>query len=98
MHLINNAIKFNSKEEIIVEIGFKEEKKSWQFYIKDNGNGIEKKYFEKIFVAFQKLEDNFKSTGIGLSIVEKIIEVYNGEIYLESVPKVGSTFHFSIKK
>jgi light-regulated signal transduction histidine kinase (bacteriophytochrome) len=97
-HLISNAIKFNDKEEIIVEIGFEEEKNFWKFYIKDNGKGIEKRYFEKIFVAFQKLEDDYKSTGIGLSIVEKIIEVYDGEIYLESAPKVGSTFHFSIKK
>ena len=98
MHLINNAVNFNDKEEVIVEIGYKEDEDFWKFYIKDNGNGIEKRYFKKIFVAFQKLEDNFKSTGIGLSIVEKIIEVYNGDIYLESEPKVGSTFHFSIKK
>jgi light-regulated signal transduction histidine kinase (bacteriophytochrome) len=98
MHLINNAVNFNDKKEIIVEIGFKEEIDFWKFYIKDNGNGIEKRYFKKIFVAFQKLEDNFKSTGIGLSIVEKIIQVYNGDIYLESEPNVGSTFHFSIKK
>lgn len=97
-HLICNAVKFNDKEEIIVEIGFEEEKDFWKFYIKDNGKGIEKRYFEKIFVAFQKLEDDYKSTGIGLSIVEKIIEVYDGEIYLESAPNIGSTFHFSIKK
>ncbi|WP_166382249.1 MULTISPECIES: sensor histidine kinase [unclassified Polaribacter] len=97
-HLIDNAIKFNDKKEVIVEIGFKEEKEAWQFYIKDNGKGIEKKYFDKIFIAFQKLEDDYKSTGIGLSIVKKIVEAYSGKIYLESEPKVGSTFYFSIKK
>jgi light-regulated signal transduction histidine kinase (bacteriophytochrome) len=97
-HLIDNAIKFNKKEEITVEIGFTEETDFWKFYIKDNGNGIKEKYFDKIFVAFQKIEDDFKSTGIGLSIVKKIIEVYKGEIYLESEPNISSTFYFSIKK
>ena len=98
LHLIDNAIKYNKKEDIIIEIGFNEEVDYWNFYIKDNGNGIEQRYFDKIFVAFQKLEDDYKSAGIGLSIVKKIIDAYNGEIYLESEPKIGSTFHFSIKK
>jgi len=98
LHLINNAITYNDKEKITIEIGFKEGKDFWNFYVKDNGNGIEKRFFNKIFIAFQKLEDDYKSAGIGLSIVKKIIEVYNGEIYVESEPNIGSTFYFSIKK
>ncbi len=97
-HLINNAIKFNDKKQINIEIGFTEENNYWKFYIKDNGKGIEKKYFDKIFVAFQKLEDNYQSSGIGLSIVKKIVELYKGEIYLQSILNEGSTFYFSIKK
>ena len=97
-HLIKNAIKFNDKKEIIIEIGFEEENSFWKFYIKDNGKGIDKKYFNKIFEAFQKLEDDYKSSGIGLSIVKKIIEVFKGEIYLESELNIGSTFYFSLKK
>ncbi|MCL7763582.1 ATP-binding protein [Polaribacter sp. Z014] len=97
-HLIDNAIKFNNKENIIVEIGFKEEEDFWNFYIKDNGIGIEERYFDKIFVTFQKLEDDYSSSGIGLSIVKKVIELYKGEISIESTPKVGSTFYFSLKK
>ncbi|MCG1037260.1 sensor histidine kinase [Polaribacter sargassicola] len=97
-HLINNAIKFNDKKEIIIEIGFKEESGFWKFYIKDNGKGIKERYFDKIFVAFQKLEDDYLSSGIGLSIVKKIITLYKGEIYLESIPNVETTFYFSIKK
>ncbi|MCH3882206.1 MULTISPECIES: sensor histidine kinase [Tenacibaculum] len=97
-HLINNAIKFNDKKQISIEIGFTEESNYWKFYIKDNGKGIEKKYFDKIFVAFQKLEDNYQSSGIGLSIVKKIVELYKGEIYLQSTLNEGSTFYFSIKK
>lgn len=98
LHLIHNAIKYNNKEDIVIEIGYTEDKDYWNFYIKDNGNGIEQRYFDKIFVAFQKLEDDYKSAGIGLSIVKKIIDVYDGKIYLESEPNVGSTFHFSLKK
>ena len=97
-HLIHNAIKFNDKDKNgFVEINFSEEDKYWQFSIKDNGKGIEKEYFDKIFIAFQKLENDYKSTGIGLSIVKKIIETYDGTIWLDSIPNVETTFYFKIK-
>jgi len=98
-HLIYNAIKFNDKEkEGLVEINCSDKNKYWQFSIKDNGKGIEEKYFDKIFIAFQKLENDYKSTGIGLSIVKKIIETYDGEIWLKSIPNIETTFYFKIKK
>ncbi len=98
-HLIYNAIKFNDKgKDGFVEICFSDKNIYWQFSIKDNGIGIEEKYFDKIFIAFQKLENDYRSTGIGLSIVKKIIETYSGEIWLKSIPNVETTFHFKIKK
>lgn len=97
-HLLQNAIQFNTKETIKIAIGFTENDTFWQFYVKDNGNGIEERFFDKIFVAFQKLEDNYKATGIGLSIVKKIIEIYSGEIWVESIVTKGATFHFKLKK
>lgn len=97
-HLLENAIKFNNKDKIEVEIGFKEEKSYWQFYIKDNGKGIEEKYFDKIFKTFQKLENDYNSTGIGLSIVKKIVDFYKGKIWLESKLDIGTTFYFTLKK
>ena len=97
-HLIENAIKFNDKEKSIIEIGFTEETNFWKFYIKDNGKGIEKQLFDKIFIAFQKLENDYKSTGIGLAIVKKIVESFKGKIWVKSELNVGSTFYFSIKK
>lgn len=97
-HLIQNAIKFNDKEKGIIEIGFSDKKTSWEFYVKDNGKGIEQQYFDKIFIAFQKLENDYKSTGIGLAIVKKIIDLYQGEIWVTSELHVGSTFYFKIKK
>lgn len=98
-HLIENAIKFNDKAENgSIEILFSEEDEYWKFLVKDNGKGIEKDYFNKIFVAFQKLENDYKSTGIGLSIVKKIVEAYNGKITLYSEPSIKTIFTFTIKK
>lgn len=97
-NLLKNAIKFNDKSKGEITIGYTDKNDFWEFYVQDNGKGIDKKYFDKIFVAFQKLENNYKSTGIGLSIVKKIIELYNGEIWIESTPNLGSTFYFTLKK
>jgi light-regulated signal transduction histidine kinase (bacteriophytochrome) len=98
-NLIHNGIKFNNKKNNgFVEINFTDNNNYWHFTVIDNGKGIEKKYFDKIFVAFQKLEDDYKSTGIGLSIVKKIVETYHGEIWLKSIPNRKTTFYFTIKK
>ncbi|WP_111309979.1 sensor histidine kinase [Confluentibacter sediminis] len=96
-NIIDNAIKYNDKEKGIIEIGFKNNTDLWEFYIKDNGKGIEKVYFDKIFQTFQKLENNPNSSGIGLSIVKKIVTLYGGTIWLESEINQGSTFYFTLK-
>lgn len=98
-HLIDNAIKFNDKEsEGFIEIDFSEGDEFWEFSVKDNGKGIEEDYFNKIFIAFQKLENDYKSTGIGLSIVKKIVEAYGGQITLKSVLSEKTVFTFTLKK
>ncbi|TXD49168.1 sensor histidine kinase [Polaribacter sp. IC073] len=97
-HILQNAIRYNEKEIAVVEIGFEEESKYWNFFVKDNGNGIEEKYFDKVFEAFQKLENENTSTGLGLSLVKKVIDVYKGKIWIESSPNLGTTFYFSLKK
>tara|TARA_R110002126_G_scaffold291189_4_gene450847 strand:+ start:9798 stop:10844 length:1047 start_codon:yes stop_codon:yes gene_type:complete len=98
-HLLHNSIKFNNKgNEGFVEIRCFDEGDFWKFVVKDNGKGVEKEYFEKIFVAFQKLENDYKSTGIGLSIVKKIVEAFNGAITLESIPNIETKFTFTLKK
>lgn len=97
-NLITNAINYNDKAQGFVEIGFEDQNDFWGFYIKDNGKGIDKNYFEKIFKTFQKLENNPESTGIGLSIVKKIITVFGGKIWLESTVGIGTTFYFTLKK
>lgn len=97
-NLIGNAIKFSDKEKGIVEIDCVEKSTYYQFSIKDNGMGIEKKYHDKIFKAFHSLNKSEDSSGIGLSIVRKIIDLYKGKIWLESEPNVGTTFYFTLKK
>lgn len=97
-NIIQNAIKYNNKETGIVEIGSSETATEFQFYIKDNGVGIPERFQEKIFKIFSKLESDNESSGIGLSIVKKIVEVYHGKIWLESEENIGTTFYFTIPK
>ncbi len=97
-NLINNAIKFNDKENGIIEIDVKDQNSFYKFSIKDNGIGIEKEHFDKIFKIFQSLKKSKDSSGIGLSIVKKIVDFYKGEIWLESEINKGTTFFFTIKK
>ncbi|GEJ34332.1 putative two-component system sensor histidine kinase [Flavobacterium psychrophilum] len=97
-NLIQNAIKYNDKEMGFVEIGSKENDNEIEFYIKDNGIGIKERYQDKIFNLFSKLENTDQSSGIGLSIVKKIIDLYQGKIWLESQETIGTTFYFTIPK
>lgn len=97
-NLISNAIKYSDKEQGIVEIKAEELPSMWKFSIKDNGPGIHPRYHAKIFEIFQTLSprDEVESTGIGLTIVKKIVESSGGHIWLESEEGSGCTFFFTI--
>ena len=99
-NLIQNAIKYNDKTEKIIDINYKTTQEFHLFSVKDNGIGIEEKYFEKIFRLFQKLELNTEkdSIGIGLALVKKIINTMQGEVWLESRLGTGTTFYFTLPK
>jgi signal transduction histidine kinase len=99
-NLIGNAIKYMDKRQGRIEIGCTDQGSVWQFGVADNGPGIEERHFEKIFQMFQTLapRDQCESTGIGLPIVKKIIELFGGRIWVESKPGVGSTFFFTLPK
>ncbi|MCP6762469.1 MAG: ATP-binding protein [Fischerella sp. CENA71] len=99
-NLLSNAIKFIDKPQGKITIACTEKNGYWQISVKDNGPGIEKEHFERIFKIFQKLSDNknLESTGIGLAIVKKIVEMYGGEVWVESELGVGTTFFFTLKK
>ncbi|MFL9844624.1 sensor histidine kinase [Flavobacterium rhizosphaerae] len=97
-NLIDNAIKFNDKECGYIEVGCQELTDDYKFYVKDNGVGIPDAYFHKIFKIFTRLDNTDQSSGIGLSIVKKILNFYGGKIWLESVLGEGTTFYFTLPK
>ncbi len=99
-NLIQNAIAYNDKENILIKIGCIEQEDRFQFYIKDNGMGIAEEHHQRIFKLFQRLEveTTNESTGIGLALVKKIIDKQGGKIYLESELGMGSTFYFTLLK
>ncbi|MCB4807974.1 PAS domain S-box protein [Tamlana sp. 62-3] len=97
-NLMSNAIKFIDKENGLVEIDVQTQGDYFLFSVKDNGIGIDKKFHDKIFKIFLSLNKRKDSTGIGLSIVKKIVEMHEGEIWLESEPTKGTTFYFTLKK
>lgn len=100
-NLISNSLKYQQKDvQPCVTISFNEINDHWQFSVADNGIGISEKYFEKIFVLFQRLhnKDEYSGTGIGLAITKKIIENMGGEIWVNSEVGKGTTFYFTISK
>ena len=99
-NLLSNAIKYMDKPEGDIRIACVAEGRQWKFSIADNGPGIEKQHFEKIFQLFQTLapRDRVESTGVGLALVKKIVEMYGGRIWLESTVGQGSTFFFTLPR
>jgi two-component system sensor kinase FixL len=99
-NLLSNAVKYMDKPNGQIKVGCVEQDSSWEFSVADNGPGIDEKYHKKIFKIFQTLSsrDRSDSTGIGLSIVKKIVELNAGIIWVESEPGKGSTFFFTLPK
>jgi PAS domain S-box-containing protein len=99
-NLIGNAIKYNDKKDGLIKVYSAEKADSYEFTIEDNGPGIAPEYHEKIFIIFQTLQsrDKFESTGIGLTIVKRILDERGGKIWVESHEGKGSKFIFDWPK
>jgi|GEM_PF-370334 len=99
-NLLTNAVKYIDKPAGEVVVACTEDSDAWTFSVTDNGPGIEEKYFERIFKIFQTLapRDEFESTGVGLTLVKKIVEHYGGRIWVVSEVGKGSTFFFTLPK
>jgi PAS domain S-box-containing protein len=99
-NLISNAVNFMDKPRGRIEIDWTQEHGYWRFSVADNGPGIEEKHFDRIFKMFQTLPsgDNRETTGVGLTITKKIIELFGGRVWVKSTPGRGSTFFFTVPK
>lgn len=97
-NLLMNAMTFTAGRQPRIQISVARRSTDWVFSVRDNGIGIEPKFFEKIFVIYQKLHPRtrYPGTGIGLAICKKIVDWHGGKIWVESVVGEGSTFSFSI--
>lgn len=97
-NLIANAVKFRSEKKPRIEVGACRDGDFWEFSLRDNGIGIEDKFFEKVFIIFQRLHsrEKYEGTGIGLALCKKIVERHGGSIWLKSKPGVGTTFFFTL--
>ena len=97
-NLVDNACKFMGDEKHpVIEIGVQKLENQNIFFVKDNGIGIEKKFHEKVFGLFDKLDPHSSGTGIGLALVKRIIEVHGGKIWIESQgTQKGTTFFFTL--
>jgi PAS domain S-box-containing protein len=97
-NLIGNAIKYMDKQKGEIHVACSQEGEFWQLSVRDNGPGIDSRYYEKIFQIFQTLQprDKVESTGIGLTIVKKIVEMNGGRVWVESEVGKGSVFYVTI--
>ena len=98
MNLVSNALKFNNSEKPTVWVTYYESADGHKFSVRDNGIGIDPKHHDRIFRIFERLhkQSEYPGTGAGLTICKKIVDYFNGRIWVESSLGEGSVFHFTI--
>ena len=98
-NLLSNAIKFmGDQHDPQIEVGYEGLDKDGKaiLFVRDNGVGIERQYHERIFGLFNRLDPTIEGTGVGLTLVKRIVETHGGQIWVESEPGHGSTFYFTL--
>jgi PAS domain S-box-containing protein len=100
-NLLANAFKYTRQQKnAVVEVGCRREAERNVFFVRDNGVGFDMKYANKLFGVFQRLHrsDEFEGTGVGLAIVQRILQRHGEKIWVEAAPNQGATFHFTLQK
>jgi PAS domain S-box-containing protein len=99
-NLLDNALKFRKDRQPCIHVSAQNKLNYWLISVQDNGIGIDPKYFDRIFLVFQRLHSKAKypGTGIGLAICKKIIERHGGKIWVETEPGMGSRFQFTLPR
>lgn len=102
-NLINNAIKYSQNQELtVIEFDYERDDPYGPvtFYLRDNGEGFDQRYAERVFEMFTRLSEEgaIEGTGVGLALVQRVIEKHGGKIWVESESNVGTTFYFTLEK